>query len=103
MNKSDFSFTQVKNLDAPYPDIPAVVQQQGHKLSFKSIDGSNWNLGSATTNDLLDKLKQNGTPLKDIVKSDIYSGIKTGFNKLRFSPTIMAGIINKNEPNNTGK
>lgn len=81
ISKNDFSFTQVKNLDAPYPDIPAVVQQQGHKLSFKSIDGSTWNLGSATTNDLLEKLKQNGTPLKDIVKSDIYSGIKTGYNK----------------------
>ena len=81
LKKKDFYFTQVKSLDAPYPDIPAVVQQLGHKLSLSSIDGSNWNLGSATTNELLEKLKQNGTPLRDIVKSDIYSGIKTGYNK----------------------
>ncbi len=81
LQKNDFTFTQVKSLDAPYPDIPALVHQQGHQLSFKSIDGSNWNLGSASTNDLLEKLKQSGTPLKDIVKSDIYSGIKTGYNK----------------------
>lgn len=81
LKKKDFYFTQVKTLDAPYPDIPAVIQQLGHKLSFGSIDGSNWNLGSATTNELLEKLKQNGTPLKDVINSNIYSGIKTGLNK----------------------
>ncbi|MDO8445868.1 MAG: Eco57I restriction-modification methylase domain-containing protein [Deltaproteobacteria bacterium] len=102
INKSDFSFTQVKNLDAPYPDIPAVVQQQGHKLSFKSIDGSNWNLGSATTNDLLEKLKQNGIPLKDIVKSDIYSGIKTGYNKAFYISSQTKEALIKADKNSEG-
>jgi len=81
LNKTTFTFTQVKNLDPPYPDINALVQQKGNKLSFNSIEGSNWNLGSSSTNNLLEKLSKIGTPLKDIVKSDIYSGIKTGYNK----------------------
>jgi len=99
LKKSEFNFTQVKNLNAPYPDIPAVVQQQGNKLSFKSINGSNWNLGSATTNDLVEKLNQVGTQLKDIIKSDIYSGIKTGYNKAFWISTKVKDALLKEDKN----
>ncbi|MEX2410016.1 MAG: Eco57I restriction-modification methylase domain-containing protein, partial [Candidatus Paceibacterota bacterium] len=99
LKRNDFYFTQVKNLDAPYPDIPAVVQQQGHKLSLNSINGSNWNLGSASTNILLGKLQLKGKPLKDIVKSDIYSGIKTGYNKAFWITSDVRDALIKKDKN----
>lgn len=41
------SFTQVKSLEAPYPDVDALIQTQGSPLPEGSITGPDWSLTDA--------------------------------------------------------
>ncbi|MDQ3568101.1 MAG: BREX-1 system adenine-specific DNA-methyltransferase PglX, partial [Actinomycetota bacterium] len=75
------SFTQVKSLDAPYPDVDALIRTQGSPLPDDSITGPDWSLTDAATADRLKKMRASGVPLGEYVKGQIYYGIKTGFNK----------------------
>ena len=75
------SFTQVKSLDAPYPDVDALIRSQGSPLPDDSITGPDWSLTDAATAARLGKMRTSGIPLGEYVKEQIYYGIKTGFNK----------------------
>jgi len=75
------SFTQVKSLDAPYPDVDALIRTQGSPLPDDSIIGPDWSLTDAATAARLKKMRASGVPLGEYVKGQIYYGIKTGFNK----------------------
>lgn len=75
------SFTQVKSLDAPYPDVGALIQEQGYPLPEGSIIGPDWSLMNAETAARLKKMRAARVPLGEYVKGQIYYGIKTGFNK----------------------
>lgn len=74
-------FTQVKTLEAPYPDILEIVQQSSQTLPKDSIRGSAWLLTDAKSADRLRKMEKAGVPLGEYVKGKIYYGIKTGFNQ----------------------
>lgn len=74
-------FTQVKSLDAPYPDVGALIQQYGKELGKDSIKSENWTLAGAEVEQILRKMEQNGTTLDEYVNGQIYYGIKTGFNE----------------------
>jgi hypothetical protein len=73
-------FTQVKSLDPPYPDIPALIEKCGRDLPKMAFKGANWVLADENTAAFLKKMTAAGIPLGDYVKGQIYRGILTGFN-----------------------
>ncbi|MEW5882828.1 MAG: DNA methyltransferase [Armatimonadota bacterium] len=75
------TFTQVKSLDPPYPDVKALIQQGGFSLPAEAIQGSNWTLADRETIERLRKMESAGIPLGEYVKGKIYRGILTGFNR----------------------
>ncbi|MBW8015121.1 MAG: N-6 DNA methylase [Planctomycetes bacterium] len=79
--KSETTFTQVKTLDSPYPDVKAIIRQSGSVLPSDAIEGEDWNLTDAETIKTLRKMEASGISLKEYVNGEIYRGILTGFNK----------------------
>lgn len=73
-------FTQVKSLDAPYPDVRALVDRDGSKLPLNSVKGPTWSVSSGNFSDRLNKIRGVGTSLGQYVKKQVLFGIKTGFN-----------------------
>lgn len=69
------------DLNAPYPDVAAVVARHGHRLPTTALgkDGT-WHLASASAADQLKKMREAGVPLGEYVKDRVYRGITTGFN-----------------------
>ncbi len=82
-HKPDFptTFTQVKSLEDPYPDVLAVVKQIGQVLPNDAISSNNWNLANNTSSNLTKKMKASGVTLKEYVKGQIYRGLLTGLNE----------------------
>jgi hypothetical protein len=74
-------FTQVKSLEAPYPDVLAIVRESGQNLPKDAIKGANWLLTDASSANRLQKMAAAGIPLGEYVNGQIYYGIKTGFNQ----------------------
>ena len=75
------AFAQVKTLDPPYPDVAAVVGEQGYSLPPEALDGSDWSLTDESTSARLRKMRASGIPLGEYVKGQIYRGVVTGLNK----------------------
>ena len=73
-------FTQVKSLDAPYPDVLALTKRDGQILPPDAIKGADWTLTSNASADRLRKMEKAGIPLGKYVNGQIYYGVKTGFN-----------------------
>lgn len=78
--KQSTLYTRVQSLDPPYPDVPAIIQQNGHILPVDALNGSEWLLSDVASSSRLRKMKDAGIPLGEYVKGHIYYGIKTGFN-----------------------
>jgi len=75
------TFTQVKSLEDPYPDVLALIVESGFPLPTTALNGENWTLTNATIADKLQKMEKAGIPLVEYVKGKIYRGVLTGFNK----------------------
>ncbi len=75
------TFTQVKSLAPPYPDVKALIAQGGFELPEDAIQGADWTLADRDTLLRLRKMESSGVPLGEYVKGKIYYGIKTGFNE----------------------
>lgn len=73
-------FTQVMSLAAPYPDVLALIREQGSVLPQTAINGSNWVLTSAGAWQTIAQMESIGVPLSRYARATIYSGIKTGLN-----------------------
>jgi len=78
---AETTFTQVKSLDPPYPDVKALIEAGGFELPPDAIRGSEWTLADRDTLARLRKMEASGIPLGEYVKGKIYYGIKTGFNE----------------------
>ncbi|MBI2841873.1 MAG: Eco57I restriction-modification methylase domain-containing protein [Armatimonadetes bacterium] len=74
-------FTQVKTLDPPYPDVPALIAAEGQSLPESAFAGMNWTLAGSDTGELLKKMDASGHPLGEYVGGRIYRGVVTGFNQ----------------------
>jgi len=74
-------FTDVKSLDEPYPDVAALVGEQGFDLPDDAIEGDRWTLTDRATALRLRKMRGAGVPLGEYVGGRIYRGIVTGFNE----------------------
>lgn len=74
-------WTLVKSLDAPYPDVKALVVRDGHLLPEEALSGSEWTLADVATAKHLQTIRADGVPLGKYVNNKIYRGVVTGFNK----------------------
>ena len=74
-------FTQVKSLEPPYPDVLAIIREQGHPLPGDAMKGADWTLTDSASAARLRKMEAAGIPLGEYVKGQIYRGVVTGFNK----------------------
>ncbi len=79
-NKSTI-FTQVKSLQAPYPDVLAIIRDKGETLPNNALNGSSWTLTDTSSANRLKKMEESGITLGEYVNGQIYYGVKTGFNK----------------------
>jgi hypothetical protein len=68
-------------LDAPYPDVTAVVRKFGQSLPRSALgsDG-NWRLATASISDRVIKMQSTGPRLQQYVNNRIYRGVMTGLN-----------------------
>jgi type I restriction-modification system DNA methylase subunit len=76
--------TEVKSLNAPYPDVLAVVGRDGHTLPSGALNGSEWALAQAEAVDRLTTMKKSGVPLGEYVQGQFFRGILTGLNAAFF-------------------
>ncbi|RUR74875.1 Eco57I restriction-modification methylase domain-containing protein [Chlorogloeopsis fritschii PCC 9212] len=74
-------FTKVKSLQAPYPDILAIIREKGETLPNNALNGSNWMLTDTSSANRIKKMEETGIPLGEYVNEKIYRGVLTGFNK----------------------
>jgi Eco57I restriction-modification methylase/TaqI-like C-terminal specificity domain len=74
------AFTRVKSLEAPYPDVLAVIRQQGQALPKDAVRGKIWRLTATDSSERLRKMEARGTPLAEYVGGQIWYGVKTGLN-----------------------
>lgn len=79
--KESITFTQVKTLKEPYPDILQLIQQNGYFLPSTAIKDSNWMLSDIDSVQLVNKMESIGVPLDNYVNGKIYYGVKSGLNK----------------------
>ncbi len=75
------TFTQVRSLEKPYPNILEIIEQQGQKIPYKTtIRGANWILTDSNSAAQLEIMESGSVPLAKYIKSKICYGVKTGFN-----------------------
>jgi hypothetical protein len=74
----DLKFTQVPDLETPYPDIGAIISASGHTLKRTSIAGETWTLASAGQFALKEKMQTGSKPLIEYVGEHIYRGVVSG-------------------------
>ena len=79
--KKETTFTQVKSLKSPYPEVKAIIQQNGNMLPADAIEGDSWNLTDTNTLKILKRIENIGEPIEEYIGRKMYVGIKTGFNK----------------------
>jgi type I restriction-modification system DNA methylase subunit len=77
--KDSFSATLPENLG--FSDLKLLVKNQGFSIKTKSLEENGWSLVASPVHELLATLKRKGKPLKDLVNSKIFYGIKTGMNQ----------------------
>lgn len=74
-------FTQVTSLEFPYPNVLAMIQEQGHFLPVNALNGTNWILTDSTSASRFQKMEITSIPLIEYVSKKIYVGLKTGLNR----------------------
>ncbi len=74
-------FTQVKSLQSPYPNVSAIVKEQGQLLPNTALKGDNWTLTDRSTAYFINKIKLINITLNEYVNGQIYWGVKTGYNQ----------------------
>lgn len=79
-SKGPLLFTQVKSLEPPYPDVLAIIREQGQRLPPQSVAGPAWTLADASSVARIKKMERAGVPLGEYVKGRIYRGIVSGLN-----------------------
>lgn len=74
------TFTQVKTLNPPYPDVLAILESEGRVLPANAIQGSNWTLADTARASVLRKMEEKSVTLGKYVGEKIFWGVKTGYN-----------------------
>ncbi len=71
--------TTVKDLD--FVSLSAYVEEHGGQVDQSKFEEDGWSLADAKTQQLMEKIHRNSTPLEEYVDGSIYRGILTGLNK----------------------
>jgi len=81
--QKDYSitFTQVRSLEHPYPNIQEIVHQKGGALHSSCVTEEDWQLSSSNSAAYMQKIEIGSIPLSKYVNGQIYWGIKTGLNE----------------------
>jgi type I restriction-modification system DNA methylase subunit len=79
--ESETRYTEVESLDAPYPNVRALVEQQGKMLPPTAIDGEGWLLADADITTTIAVMRRFEATLGDLVDQRVYRGLVTGLNK----------------------
>ena len=87
--QDSFTFTQVKNLDPPYPDIALVIAANGSILPRTAVSSKDWRLVSTEKTLLMHLMDQSGVPLSTYIDNKIYRGVLTGFNEAFFIDAVI--------------
>ncbi|MFQ3598374.1 MAG: TaqI-like C-terminal specificity domain-containing protein [Chloroherpetonaceae bacterium] len=61
--------------------LAETVERDAHRQPQAALDVNAWRIESQATSGLMQKLKQNSTPLGEFVQGKFYRGITTGFNE----------------------
>jgi hypothetical protein len=75
------TFTQVKSLAPPYPNVLKLIREQGQNVSIQAISGPNWTLTGASSVAQLQQMEASGRTLAEYVRGRVFYGVKTGLNK----------------------
>ena len=73
-----FRFTQMRTLD--FDSLEAEINRIGKQLDQEAL-GENWTLASADEIRILNKIRENSTPLTRYCEGEIRRGVTTGFNE----------------------
>ncbi|WP_143438258.1 TaqI-like C-terminal specificity domain-containing protein [Hydrocoleum sp. CS-953] len=65
----------------PIDDFINIFNEESFEIEQKALKPEGWQLENNTVLQLLEKLKNTGTPLGEYVNGKFYYGIKTGFNQ----------------------
>ncbi|GAA4506579.1 TaqI-like C-terminal specificity domain-containing protein [Hymenobacter ginsengisoli] len=76
----DSSFRAAAIPKLPPPSLDSLVNTHVHIVSQNTLKADGWTMADVPGQELLDKLKQAGAPLKEYHGGKVYSGIKTGYN-----------------------
>ena len=74
------SFTQVGSLDPPYPDVGAIVREEGYLIEKEGLSQPSWSFANADTAGTLKKMSSASVPLQEYAAGKIFRGIVTGCN-----------------------
>ncbi len=66
--------------DTPVEEFPALARSAALALPQQALAADGWRIENRATLDLLERLRQSGTPLGEYVNGRFYYGIKTGLN-----------------------
>jgi hypothetical protein len=73
-------FTQVTNLEHPYPDVLSLIKSQGQLLPADSVTGATWKLADSQASDILKTMEASSISLGQYCDGRIWWGVKTGLN-----------------------
>jgi hypothetical protein len=75
------TFTEVQDLQSPYPDVLSIMRSRGTSLPVGSLKGGDWALRTASQAEAIRVSEASGAiPLNLYVKGQIFYGVKTGLN-----------------------
>ena len=77
--KREFEAVEIEHLD--FDSLRSVIEEFSFQVDQTKLNASGWSLISKDAQQLLEKIKSKGVPLKEYVDGKIYRGILTGLNK----------------------
>ena len=77
--KKECNIVAVKTLE--FNGLDDYAKTEGYLVDCTKLNDNGWSLSDDRTEKLLTKIKQQGVPLGEYVKGEIYYGIKTGLNE----------------------
>jgi hypothetical protein len=74
-------FTEPPALEAPYPDIAAVISKYGHRLPEGALKSPIWTFSSEGTVVVANSIGKLGEQLRQFSGARVFRGLTTGFNE----------------------
>ncbi|MFZ4829068.1 MAG: TaqI-like C-terminal specificity domain-containing protein, partial [Phototrophicaceae bacterium] len=91
-------FTQVTTFDEG-DTVQRVLAERGQILPTHALKDAEWTLANQEMGNLLDKLKNSGTPLRKYINGKFYAGIKSGYNEAFLIDDEKRRELIKEDPN----